>query len=217
MLFGHRKPWRNRWNSCDRDRIHYSCDWSQGIFKLPSSTHGLLTSRAALPNSYPDARVPSREAVCTIFMMVFGMTRPRREPTTYCVNQQAIPTWFFFLKCFLIRILLSQEMKYLFIYSLMTVLLTQGKTAVFERWVWVSKQSYWFSAAIFQRHLFVSVQLDLERELTLVVVKLLTMNGHLKNRRRLKTGKNWTPYNSRRNAHYWNPSCFVPSVGLRRA
>ena len=30
--------------------------------------------------------VPCREAVCTIFMMVFGMTRPGREPTTYLVR-----------------------------------------------------------------------------------------------------------------------------------
>ena len=58
---------------------------------------GLLHSRAALPNSYPNACVPSREAVCTIFMMVFGMTRPGREPTTYRMrgghaNHWAIPT-----------------------------------------------------------------------------------------------------------------------------
>ena len=44
---------------------------------------GLLDSWAALPNSNPNACMPCREAVCTIFMMVFGMTRPRGELTTY--------------------------------------------------------------------------------------------------------------------------------------
>ena len=44
---------------------------------------GLLDSQAALQNSYSNARVPSRELVCTIFMQVFGMTCPRREPMTY--------------------------------------------------------------------------------------------------------------------------------------
>ena len=43
---------------------------------------GLLDSWAALPNSNPNACI-CREAVCTIFMMVFGMTRPRGELTTY--------------------------------------------------------------------------------------------------------------------------------------
>ena len=37
---------------------------------------GLLDSRAALSNSYPNACVPIREAVRTIFMMVFDMTWP---------------------------------------------------------------------------------------------------------------------------------------------
>ena len=35
---------------------------------------GNLDSRAALSNSYPDACVTSREAVCTIFMIVFSIT-----------------------------------------------------------------------------------------------------------------------------------------------
>ena len=43
---------------------------------------GLLDSQAALPNSYPNACVPSREAVCTIFMMFFGMTRLGRKRLT---------------------------------------------------------------------------------------------------------------------------------------
>ena len=42
-----------------------------------------LNSWASLSNSYPNACVPNREAVCTIYMMVFGMTQPRSEPTTY--------------------------------------------------------------------------------------------------------------------------------------
>ena len=50
--------------------------------KLPC----LSDSRAALSNSYPNACLQSREAVCTIYMMVFGMTLPGREPTTYHVR-----------------------------------------------------------------------------------------------------------------------------------
>ena len=49
---------------------------------LPS----LLDSRAALSHLYPIACVQCREAVCTILMMVFGMTQPGREPTTYRVR-----------------------------------------------------------------------------------------------------------------------------------
>ena len=41
----------------------------------------LLQSGAALPNSYPNACEPSREAVCNIFM-----TLPAREPTTFCMR-----------------------------------------------------------------------------------------------------------------------------------
>ena len=47
-------------------------------------------------------------------------------------------------------------------------------------------------------------------------VALVDVRGHLKNCRRLKTRKNWTPNTSRRNAHCWNPSSFVASVDLRR-
>ena len=43
---------------------------------------GILDSRAALSDSNQNACVHCREAVCTIFMMVLGMTRPGREPTT---------------------------------------------------------------------------------------------------------------------------------------
>ena len=35
---------------------------------------GLIDSRPALSNSYHNACVQSREAVCNIFMMVFGVT-----------------------------------------------------------------------------------------------------------------------------------------------
>ena len=38
--------------------------------------------QAALSNSYPYACVPCREAVCTIFMMVFGMPLQGRELMT---------------------------------------------------------------------------------------------------------------------------------------
>ena len=42
---------------------------------------GLLDSWAALPNSNPNACMPMQEAVCTIFMMVFGMTDPSQPDT----------------------------------------------------------------------------------------------------------------------------------------
>ena len=48
--------------------------------------HDVLDSRAALSNSYPKAYVPSRETVCTILIMVFGMIRMGREPATYCMG-----------------------------------------------------------------------------------------------------------------------------------
>ena len=54
-----------------------------GHVSINNSSSGLLDSRAALSNSYPKAWVPSRKAVCNIFMMVFGMTRPGLEPMTY--------------------------------------------------------------------------------------------------------------------------------------
>ena len=48
---------------------------------LDSSTHylafRLLDSRAARSNSYPNTCVPSREAVCAVFMIVFGTNLPR--------------------------------------------------------------------------------------------------------------------------------------------
>ena len=65
---------------------------------------GLLQSHAALPNSYPNACMLIRKAICTIFMMVFGMTRLGREPTTYlmrgirvrtfCLNTRCIDSFF---------------------------------------------------------------------------------------------------------------------------
>ena len=50
--------------------------------------HGILDShnQAALPNSYPNPCMPSKEAVCTIFMMVFGMTLPRCKPMTFLMR-----------------------------------------------------------------------------------------------------------------------------------
>ena len=57
----------------------------------------LLDSQTALSNSHPYTCVQRREAVCTIFMMVFGMTRLGRDPTAYRVrgghaNHYANPT-----------------------------------------------------------------------------------------------------------------------------
>ena len=39
-----------------------------------------LFSRPALSNYYPNACMPSRKAVCSNFMMVFGMTQSGNEP-----------------------------------------------------------------------------------------------------------------------------------------
>ena len=47
---------------------------------------GLLDSRAVLSNSYPNACMSCKEAVCTIFVMVLDVTRPGREPATYCMR-----------------------------------------------------------------------------------------------------------------------------------
>ena len=48
---------------------------------------GLLDSRTAPPTPTLTHCVPGREAVCTIFTMVFGMTRPGGELTTYRVRE----------------------------------------------------------------------------------------------------------------------------------
>ena len=64
--------------------IPYSCDLDSACPHRKFHTlPGLLRSRAVLPRSYPDACMPSREAVCTIFMKVFGLTQSGCEPTTY--------------------------------------------------------------------------------------------------------------------------------------
>ena len=48
------------------------------IFKI--KTTRFLYSRVALSNPYSNTCVQCREAVCTISMMVFGMTRPGHKP-----------------------------------------------------------------------------------------------------------------------------------------
>ena len=58
--------------------MYSACPYGQ-FFTLP----GLLDSWAALQNSYPKAYVPSREAICIFFLLIFGMTRSGREPATY--------------------------------------------------------------------------------------------------------------------------------------
>ena len=50
----------------------------------------LLHSWDALPNSYPHTCMPSRGAVCTIFMMVFDMMRPGRQPVTYLMRDRQV-------------------------------------------------------------------------------------------------------------------------------
>ena len=60
------------WSACPHRQFH----------TLPT----LLHSQAALSNSYPNTCVPSREAVCSIFMTVFCVNRPGHEPLTYCMG-----------------------------------------------------------------------------------------------------------------------------------
>ena len=43
----------------------------------------LLHNQSALSNSYPNACMLSRDAVCTVFVVVFGMTQLVCEPTSY--------------------------------------------------------------------------------------------------------------------------------------
>ena len=79
---------------------------------IDSSTQypAFLGDRAALSNCYPNACVPSREAVCTIFM-VFGMICSGREPATYHmrgghVNHEANSTQYtdlFESQCYLVN------------------------------------------------------------------------------------------------------------------
>ena len=73
-------PGYNALRSISGDR--YSACPHRQFHTLPR----LLDSQVALPKSHPTACMQSREAVCTIFMMVFGMTRPGNEPTTYCIG-----------------------------------------------------------------------------------------------------------------------------------
>ena len=68
---------------------------------------GLLDSRAALPNSNPNAYMPMQVAVCTIFMMVFGMTRREansrptvREADTLPTEPTRHGTKTYFLRCY---------------------------------------------------------------------------------------------------------------------
>ena len=76
----------------DLDTIPYFYDWSQVIFivrvPIDSSTHYLgFYGWIALPKSFPNACVPSSEAVFTIYIIVFDVRDPTGyEPTTYCMR-----------------------------------------------------------------------------------------------------------------------------------
>ena len=59
---------------------------STGHYRQFHTLPSLLDNQAGQSNSYPNTCVQCREAVCTIFIMVFGITRLGREPTTYCVK-----------------------------------------------------------------------------------------------------------------------------------
>ena len=47
---------------------------------------GILDIWAALLNSYPNAYVSGKEAICPIFMTVIGMTRQGCKPATYSMR-----------------------------------------------------------------------------------------------------------------------------------
>ena len=59
----------------DRNPLQYLTLTLDPRRSLKCTLPGLLDSRVALSNFYPNACMPSRKAVLTIFMMVFGMTR----------------------------------------------------------------------------------------------------------------------------------------------
>ena len=58
------------------------------IFYKILHIHDNIHSLVALPNVHPNACMQSREAVCTIFMLVFGMTRLWRKPMMYPQNEE---------------------------------------------------------------------------------------------------------------------------------
>ena len=64
-------------------------------FPIDSSTHYPAFHTVGLHYQTPTLThcVPCREAVCTIFMMVFGMTRPGGELTTYRVRGGHATDW----------------------------------------------------------------------------------------------------------------------------
>ena len=92
LLFQHRRPCSTREKS--RTRIQYPTlviD-PRRSFKcmspINSSTHYPVFKTVRLHCQTPTRThcVPCREAVCTIFMMVFGMTQPEHKPATYCIR-----------------------------------------------------------------------------------------------------------------------------------
>ena len=64
-------------------------------FPIDSSTHCLAFTTVGLHCQTPTLTHAClcREAVCTIFMMVFGMTRPGGELTTYCARGGRATDW----------------------------------------------------------------------------------------------------------------------------
>ena len=88
VLFWHQMPCSTRKKS--RIGIQYpslAIDPRRSLSACPhrqfETLPSLLDSQAALSNFYPNHCVQSREVVCTIFIMVFGMTCPGHEPATH--------------------------------------------------------------------------------------------------------------------------------------
>ena len=84
VLFRYQRPFSTRYNS--GTRIQYPTFAIDPRRPSKCLSPGFLDSQAALSDSYPNACLPSREAVCTNFMVVFGMTRPGPEPATHCIR-----------------------------------------------------------------------------------------------------------------------------------
>ena len=76
-------PTGNQTSGC-RTTVHYTTAAPRKLLTIQYLTlvvpHSTWHGQAALPNTYPNACVPRREEVCTMFMMFFGMNQC---PTTW--------------------------------------------------------------------------------------------------------------------------------------
>ena len=104
---------------------------------------GLLNSWAALPNSYPNA-------ICTIFMMVFGMTRPRGELTTYRARGGHATDW-----------ANPTRFKTFYIWMMMQSWKVKFPTQCFHMIIFQSVKNLWYGLTFEVWNLFVFLYLSL--------------------------------------------------------